>query len=116
MSGTRGVGLSSAGAAVNSEYKLEGSGETIIVGMYTVSPRKGERYFLRLRCLHVTGAKSFVDMRTVDGEVCSSFRQACRGRGGEKVTEGIISSEFVPLSQVFATILACYEPLDVALR
>ncbi len=59
------------------EYNFGVSGETIIGRMYTVSPREGERYVLRLLLLHVTGAKSFVDMRTVDGEACSLFRQAC---------------------------------------
>ncbi len=110
---------SSAGASVPSEYNFEGSGETIIGRMYTVSPREGERYFLRLLLLHVTGAKSFVDMRTVDGEVCSSFRQACSRRRlladdaeWRRVLRESFASEFVPLSQVFATILAYWEPSD----
>ncbi len=49
--------------------------------MYTVSPREGERHFLCLLLLHITGAKSFVDTRTVDGEECSAFRQACSAIG-----------------------------------
>ncbi len=107
---TRGAGPSSADAAVPSENNFEVSGETIMGRMYTMSPREGERYFLRLLLLHVTGAKSFVDMRTVDGEVCSSFRQACSRRGlladdaeWRRVLRESFASGFVPLSQVFAT-------------
>ncbi len=84
-----------------------------------MSPREGERYFLRLLLLHVTGAKSFVDMRTVDGEVRSSFQQACSRRGlladdaeWRRVLRESFASEFVPLSQVFATIMAYCEPSD----
>ncbi len=102
--GTRGAGPSSAGTAVLSDYNFEGSGETIIGGMYTVSPREGERYFLRLLFLHVTGAKSFVDMRTVYGEIYSSFLQACSRRRlladdaeWRRVLRESFASEFVPL-------------------
>ncbi len=84
-----------------------------------MSPREGERYFLRLLLLHVTGAKSFVDMRTVDGEVCSSFRQACSRRGllgddaeWRRVLRESFASEFVMRSQVLATVLAYCEPSD----
>ncbi len=84
-----------------------------------MSPREGERYFLRLLLLHVTGAKSYDDMRTVDGDVCSSFRQACSRRrllAGDaewrRVLRESFPSVFVPLSLVFATILAYCEPSD----
>ncbi len=79
--GSRGAGPLYEGAYVTSGYNYEGSGETVIGRMFTVSPREGERYFLRMLIPHVNGAKSFADMRTVDGEVCSSFRQACSHRG-----------------------------------
>ncbi len=117
--GTPGAGPSSAGAAVASEYNFEGTGVTIIGRMYTVSPREGERYFLRMLLLHVTGGKSFADVRTVDGKVCSSFRQACTRRGlladdaeRRRALRESFASEFVPLSHVFATILAYCEPSD----
>ncbi len=117
--GTRAAGLSFAGAAVPSEYNFEGFGETVIGRIYTVSPREGERYFLRLLFLHVTGAKSHADMRTVDGKICNSFRRACSLRGlladgveWRRVLRELFASEFVPLSQVFATILAYCESSD----
>ena len=44
--------------------------------MYSVSPKEGERFYLRLLLLHRSGAKSFEELRTVDGTLYSSFREA----------------------------------------
>ena len=49
--------------------------------MYTVQPNEGERFYLRLLLNHVVGARSFADIRTVEGEVCPSFQEAARRRG-----------------------------------
>ncbi|CAF5002532.1 unnamed protein product [Rotaria sp. Silwood1] len=56
-------------------------GENIIGGMYSVSPSDVERYHLRLLLLHVPGACSFDDLKTVDGQVCQTFMEAARRRG-----------------------------------
>ncbi len=76
-----------------------------------------EKYYLHLLLQHVTGAKSFADMRTVDGEVCCSVRQACSRRvlladdaKLRRVLRESFASEFVLLSQGFATNLAYCEP------
>jgi ATP-dependent DNA helicase PIF1 len=45
--------------------------------MYAVSPKEGERYFLRLRLLHQRGVRSFEELKTVDNILCNSFREAC---------------------------------------
>jgi hypothetical protein len=45
--------------------------------MYAVSPKEGERYFLRLLLLHQRGARSFEELKTVDNILCNSFREAC---------------------------------------
>ncbi len=74
--GTRRAGKSSAGAVAPAEYHFESSGETVVGRAYTVSPREGERYFLRMLKPHVTGVKSVSDVRTLDSAVSSSFRQA----------------------------------------
>ena len=49
--------------------------------MYAVSPRENEKYFLRMLLLHVRGAKSFVELRTVNGVVQETFQAACRALG-----------------------------------
>ena len=41
--------------------------------VYTISPRQGECFYLRLLLHNVMGPQSFVALRTVDGDLCSSF-------------------------------------------
>ena len=45
--------------------------------VYTISPRQGECFYLRLLLHHVRGPQSFSELRTVNGDLCSSFREAC---------------------------------------
>ena len=56
-------------------------GERIIVRMYDVQPSMGELFFLRLLLLHITGARSYEDLRTVCGTVHDTFREACQALG-----------------------------------
>ncbi|KAL8558676.1 hypothetical protein ACOMHN_037769 [Nucella lapillus] len=49
--------------------------------MYTISPRQGECYFLRLLLNVVKGPKSYDNLKTVNGEVCATFREACQKQG-----------------------------------
>ena len=44
-------------------------------------PAEGERYYLRVLLNHVPGATSFQHLRTVDGVVHPSFREAAEKRG-----------------------------------
>lgn len=52
-------------------------GHRIISRMYSVSPADAEKFHLRLLLLHVPGARSFNDLRTVNGVACGTFREAC---------------------------------------
>ncbi|RCN29090.1 hypothetical protein ANCCAN_25155 [Ancylostoma caninum] len=49
--------------------------------VYTVHPNNDECYFLRLLLHTVRGPTSFTDLKTVDGEVCETYREACQRRG-----------------------------------
>lgn len=49
--------------------------------MVFVSPNAGERYFLRLLLTISKGATSFVALRTVNGVVYNTFREACLALG-----------------------------------
>lgn len=40
------------------------------------TPKDGERFYIRLLLSHVRGATSFINLRTVDGQLCPTFRQA----------------------------------------
>jgi hypothetical protein len=56
--------------------------ETDALGrVYTVHPNNFECFFLRLLLHTVRGPTSFEALRTVNGRVCSTFREACQVRG-----------------------------------
>ena len=52
-------------------------GQNIIARLYAVSPKNMERYCLRLLLLHVPGAQSFEQLRTVDNITADTFQEAC---------------------------------------
>ncbi|KAG8239489.1 hypothetical protein J437_LFUL019012 [Ladona fulva] len=49
--------------------------------VYTVHPNNSECYYLRLLLHTVRWPTSFAALRTVDGEVCQTHREACQKRG-----------------------------------
>ena len=49
--------------------------------VYTVHPSNAECFFLRMLLHVVRGPTSYTDLKTVDGHVCATFRQACQMRG-----------------------------------
>ena len=53
----------------------------LVSRMYTAHIREGERYFLRVLLLHIRGATSFEYLRTYEGTVYETFREACLARG-----------------------------------
>ncbi|XP_024871388.1 uncharacterized protein LOC112454320 [Temnothorax curvispinosus] len=48
----------------------------IIARLYTVNIKDNERFYLRLLLLHVTGAKCFEDLRTFNGILYETFKDA----------------------------------------
>jgi len=49
--------------------------------MYTVHPNAGEKFYLRLLLTCVRGATSFEKLRTVEGVLYPTFKEACLHRG-----------------------------------
>jgi hypothetical protein len=49
--------------------------------MYSIPPSTGELFYLRLLLTVVKGTTSHANIRTVDGVLCESFKEACRKRG-----------------------------------
>lgn len=49
--------------------------------MYFVGPTAGERFYLRTLLTVVKGATSFEHLRTYEGQLCPTFRDACIKRG-----------------------------------
>ena len=52
--------------------------KSVIPRMYFVNPKDIERYYLRMLLLHVKGATSFVDLRTVNGIIYDSYLETAR--------------------------------------
>ncbi|KAI1695261.1 hypothetical protein Ddc_21362 [Ditylenchus destructor] len=53
----------------------------VIGRMYNMTPKQGELFYLRMLLLHVKGAKDWIDLRTFEGEVHSSYQKCCEARG-----------------------------------
>jgi len=49
--------------------------------MYFVLPSKGEQFFLRLLLTIFEGGKSWKHLRTWNGQVFATFKEACMARG-----------------------------------
>ncbi len=49
--------------------------------VFSVSPRETERYYLRIMLLHIRGAISFEELRTVHNTVYPTFKQAAEALG-----------------------------------
>ena len=90
--------------------------------VYTVHPRQQECFYLRLLLHTVKGAKSFADLKKVDGQVCDTFREACRLRGlleddthwHRCLEEAADSCAPSRLRSLFAMILTMSEVADLA--
>ncbi|GFQ81149.1 ATP-dependent DNA helicase [Trichonephila clavata] len=46
--------------------------------LYTVDPNNTECFYLRLLLINVRGPTSFQELKTVNGHVCATFREACQ--------------------------------------
>lgn len=81
--------------------------------IYYVSPAAGELYYLRMLLMTVKGAKSYADVRTFEGTVYPTFRQACESRGLLEndndwhllFDEAIVSASSLQLRQLFVTVV-----------
>ena len=49
--------------------------------VYTVHPKNAESYYLRMVLHAVRGPTSFRDIRTIEEELCTTFREACQKLG-----------------------------------
>nr|KAJ0192912.1 hypothetical protein LSAT_V11C800408170 [Lactuca sativa] len=83
--------------------------------IHSVSPKLGETYFLRILLNKVKGPTSFDDIRKVNGQTHSSFRDACYALGLldddkeyiDAIKEASNSGSGFYLCFLFATLLMC---------
>jgi len=86
--------------------------------VYIISPRQGECFYLCLLLHHVKDPRSFAVLWTVDGDLCSSFCEACLKMGlldddnqyHFAMEEAIVSDSPASICTLFAVILAWCEP------
>jgi hypothetical protein len=89
--------------------------------LVTAHPAEGERYYLRILLNHVRGATSFEDLRTVNGFVFATFREAAEKRGlieadrsvSDCLSEAATFEMPSALRRLFATILVFCEVTSV---
>ena len=87
---------------------------------YSAHPREGERYYLRRLLFYVRGAKSFEEVRTVNDQLCETFKMACENRGllqndnewNNCLIEAIQYSSPSYIRTLFASILVHCEPTN----
>lgn len=85
-----------------------------------VSPRDAELFFLRVLLQFQRGPTSFEALRTIDGEVCETYREACQRLGLTEndahwtmaLTEATVSKKPRSLRYLFAIILVYGLPSD----
>ncbi|XP_065642205.1 uncharacterized protein LOC124814644 [Hydra vulgaris] len=104
----------------NCMWKVRQRGsDKVVVRMYKVSSFC-ELFFLGLLFLHVKGAKSFEDLRTVHGTVFNTFREACYHLGllqddiewRNTLTEAAATRMPKQIRLLFSIILTLCEPDD----
>ncbi|XP_075588849.1 uncharacterized protein LOC142597684 [Dermatophagoides farinae] len=92
----------------------------IISRIYYVSARESDRFYLRLLLQNVKGPKSFEDLRTVNGQVCATFKEAAILRGLvandsewiECLTEASVYNLPKQMRQLYAQICIYNNPAD----
>ena len=91
--------------------------------VYTVSPRQGECFYIRLLLHNVRGPTSFDALKTVNGIICVTFREACLFRGlldddnawDLTLQEASISATPQAMRSLLAIIITQCHPSDVGL-
>ena len=86
--------------------------------IYTINPHQGECFYLRLLLHYIRGPQSFADLKTVEGNLCNSFREACFRLGLLEddnqyhlaMQEAAVSNSAANLCSLFAVILTWCEP------
>ena len=94
--------------------------ELAVGRMYWVTPNAGELYYLRVLLIHVRGATSFKDLRTVDGITYATYQEACKQRGYlsnddeaiRSLNEAVDYKMPYALRNLFALILVYNNPTD----
>ncbi|XP_036340118.1 uncharacterized protein LOC118749422 [Rhagoletis pomonella] len=88
--------------------------------IYTVHPNNVECFYLRLLLVNVNGPKSFQELRTVNGHLCETYREACQllhlleddAHWDSTLHDASISAHPQQIRMLFAVILSTCMPSD----
>ncbi|XP_062100049.1 uncharacterized protein LOC133805918 [Humulus lupulus] len=94
--------------------------KTVIGCIVTANPFEGERYFMRILLNHVRGPLSFEDLRTVEGILAPTFREAATMHGllqrdsslEDCLHEASLYQMPFSLRRMFATVLVYCNPTN----
>ncbi|XP_076273146.1 uncharacterized protein LOC143204485 [Rhynchophorus ferrugineus] len=101
---------------------------TVAIGrIYSVHPSNDECFYLRLLLVNVRGPTSFQQLRTVDGELCGSYREACQrlqllendAHWDQTLNDAVISSHTHQIRTLFSIIIStCFpsNPIDLWMK
>lgn len=86
--------------------------------IYTVHPNNDECYYLRLLLVNVRGPTSFQQLRTVNGHLCATYREACQllhllendSHWDNTLKDSVISSSPHQIRTLFAIIISTCFP------
>ncbi|XP_008182252.1 uncharacterized protein LOC103309183 [Acyrthosiphon pisum] len=86
--------------------------------IYTVHPRQDECFYLRLLLVNVKVPTSFNSLRTVDGVLCATFREACQcfnllendSHWDLTLADATVSAQANQIRTLFAIIIATCHP------
>ncbi|XP_076268420.1 uncharacterized protein LOC143201314 [Rhynchophorus ferrugineus] len=95
--------------------------------IYSVHPSNDECFYLRLLLVNVRGPTSFQQLRTVDGELCGSYREACQrlqllendAHWDQTLNDAVISSHTHQIRTLFSIIIStCFpsNPIDLWIK
>ncbi|XP_026467790.1 uncharacterized protein LOC113371378 [Ctenocephalides felis] len=95
--------------------------------IYTVHPNNDECYYLRLLLVNVPGPTSFQQLKTVDGHLCATYREACHmlqlleddSHWDNTLKDAVISSSPHQVRTLFAIIIStCFSsnPKDLWIK
>ena len=87
----------------------------VLCRVYTINPSLGECFYL---LYHIRGPQSFAELKTVEGDLCSSSHEACFRLGLLEddnqyhltMKEALVSNSASSLCSLFAVILTWCEP------
>ena len=88
--------------------------------IFSMSPKVGELYYLRLLLVHLYGPTSFTYLKTFNGNLLPTYKECCLRHGfldnDQHITNGMNEiSQTLParkLREFFTTVMCCCEPSD----